>query len=114
VQLNAVKRPPTPTKIAPPYKWHASPIIVAIGVELRKQRPFSDHSNYRDMEESSGNFCVPPSTYVVSGVAVEGARVDLHIGTTVHKGCSALLSWMSPEHGGKFRKILETTTHSLT
>jgi hypothetical protein len=34
-------------------------------------------------------------TYVFSGVALEGASVDLHIGTAYRINCSALLSWMS-------------------
>jgi hypothetical protein len=33
-------------------------------------------------------------TYVISGVALEGASVDLHIGTISSSDCSALMSWM--------------------
>jgi hypothetical protein len=56
-------------------------------------------------------------TYIFSSVALEGARVNLHIGTVVHKNCSPLLSWMSrPGIGAqrKFRNVLQTITHPLT
>ena len=54
-------------------------------------------------------------TYVFSGVALEGASVDLHLGTVERTNCSALLSWMSRARTWrKFRKVLQTITHLLT
>jgi hypothetical protein len=47
------------------------------------------------------------STYPVSGVGVEGAGVDLHIGTTRRTNCSALLSWMSRPGNWSTKKVQE-------
>jgi hypothetical protein len=53
-------------------------------------------------------------TYVSNGVALEGARVDLHIGTAIRSNCSALLSWMSGPR--TWRKVQERSAdhHSST
>ena len=55
-------------------------------------------------------------TYLYSGVALEGARVDLHIHTAVPENYSALLSWMSRPGNWSTKKVQERSAdqHSFT
>ena len=55
-------------------------------------------------------------TYAFSGVALEGASVDLHIGTAIRTNCSALLSWMSGPGNWSTKKVQERSAdhHSST
>jgi hypothetical protein len=46
-------------------------------------------------------------TYPVSGVGLEDAGVDLHIGTASRINCSALLSWMSRPGNWNTKKVQE-------
>jgi hypothetical protein len=47
------------------------------------------------------------STYPISGVALENAGVDLHIGTSIRINSTPLeVACPPPGHRGKFRKIM--------
>jgi hypothetical protein len=54
--------------------------------------------------------------YRTSGVALEGAGVDLHIGTGIRINCSALLSWMFRPGNWSTKKVQERSAdqHSFT
>jgi hypothetical protein len=55
-------------------------------------------------------------TYLSGGVALEGASVDLHLGTARPINCTALLSWMSRPGNWSTKKVQERSAdqHSFT
>jgi hypothetical protein len=80
---------------------------MAIRAELTERRSFKDRcmwrpGNWKNNQEISVYH--QSSTYRTSGVALEGASVDLHLGAT-GIDCTALLSWMSgPRTWKKFQE----------
>jgi hypothetical protein len=72
--------------------------------------------NWRTVQEISWD--QHPSKYLIGSVALEGASVDLHIGTARRSNCSSHLKVVcgAPGIGArrKFRNVLQTSTHSLT
>ena len=88
---------PSPAEIAPPYI-----------------RCMSHAGNWS--EENSGKFSEQRfgSTYKGGGVALEGAVVDLRIGTIGINSSALEVACGPPGHGRKIKKFLETITPPLT
>jgi hypothetical protein len=70
-------------------------------------------------EESSGKLLLGPTwnylgTYIAGSVTLEGAVMDLCIGTSGRNSTALEIACGPPGHGEKFRKFLSTIIHPLT